>query len=133
MPNEQISLTYKLLVIWSVNTTYKTIINTFFCLEVFLKKSHKYLDAKLKYTNIVWLITYNNCVRITMYDWPLTCTYLCKKKWWIPDPIFFYGLGNKRCHLLDTRKRKEKTTEISKNVQETGVYLTYQRTDIVHV
>ena len=32
---------------------------------------------------------------------------LCKKKWWIPDPTFFHSRGNKGCHRMGTRNRKQ--------------------------
>ena len=77
--NEQLSLTYTLLVIRSVNSKHKTIINTFLfetkfmiCKyrnykkyehsEAFLIKSHKYIDTKL---NII--LMYNNIVDCDMY------------------------------------------------------------------
>ena len=79
VPNEQLSLTYTLLVIGSVNSKHKTIINTFLfetkfmiwkCRnykkyehsEVFLTKSHKYLDAKLNS-----ILLYNNIVDCDMH------------------------------------------------------------------
>ena len=64
VPNEQLSLTYTLLVIGSVNSKYKTIINTFLFETkfMFLTKSHKYLDAKLNS-----ILLYNNIVDCDMY------------------------------------------------------------------
>jgi len=79
VPNEQLSLTYTILVIGSVNSKHKTIINTFMfetkfmiwkCRsykkyehsEVFLIKSHKYLDAKLNS-----ILLYSNIVDCDMY------------------------------------------------------------------
>ena len=70
VPKEQLSLTYTLLVIGSVNSKDKTIINTFlfetkfmiwkcrnYVSKCFLIKSHNYLDAKLNS-----ILLYNNIV-----------------------------------------------------------------------
>jgi len=47
---------------------------------------------------------------------------LCKKKWWIPDPTFFHGRGNKRCHLIGTRKRKKKKEKKDEEVENVNVH-----------
>ena len=79
-----------------------------------LLNSRLFTDSLYTYlilnTIVVWShVSWNQC------EWhPLLViwTYLCKKKWSIPDPTFFHGRGNKRCHLLGTRKRKNTTYTI---------------------